>query len=274
MIGDGTAGHLLKVSFLLLVLAVVFYGTLFYLAESPKTITSRFEGFYWALTTLTTTGYGDICPKTFWGRVLALITMLSGLLVFALLVAAFYQWYVERTEGVARQLWLEIAARKETKYFLTDNLQELKSLACFLGFESYQLSQEYLSKDVKIQTRQDKRTINIKRKVGLSTYVCEIEFDQVAGEIFHEALHEAIQEIVTTTKTRFEKETNPGTIVKVDFYDNYALMEITCSPEENATSLIPHEFQQYVIGEVAVKDRETPQHDRASLLKIAKTINY
>ena len=45
-------------------------------------------GFWWAGVTLTTIGYGDKAPATFWGRVVAMLWMLVGLAVSATLTAA------------------------------------------------------------------------------------------------------------------------------------------------------------------------------------------
>lgn len=41
---------------------------------------------WWCITTLTTTGYGDMYPVTFWGRVIAGCTMLMGLVLFGILL--------------------------------------------------------------------------------------------------------------------------------------------------------------------------------------------
>ena len=38
------------------------------------------------MVTLTTTGYGDMFPLTFWGRVIAAATMLMGLVLFGILL--------------------------------------------------------------------------------------------------------------------------------------------------------------------------------------------
>ena len=46
------------------------------------------DGFWWAGVTLTTIGYGDKAPATFWGRALAMLWMLVGLAVSASLTAA------------------------------------------------------------------------------------------------------------------------------------------------------------------------------------------
>ena len=41
---------------------------------------------WWCIVTLTTTGYGDMYPVTFWGRVIAGATMLMGLVLFGILL--------------------------------------------------------------------------------------------------------------------------------------------------------------------------------------------
>lgn len=57
-------------------------------------------GFWWAGVTLTTIGYGDKAPVSFWGRVVAMLWMLVGLAVSATLTAAL----VSLAEGTGSQL--------------------------------------------------------------------------------------------------------------------------------------------------------------------------
>jgi voltage-gated potassium channel len=64
-------------SAVLMVLLVM--GTLMYLVEGPKNgFTDIPTSLYWAITTLTTVGFGDITPKTDLGRFIASIMMLLG----------------------------------------------------------------------------------------------------------------------------------------------------------------------------------------------------
>lgn len=64
-------------SFVMLV--VVIMGTLMYVAEGPAHgFTSIPVGIYWAITTMTTVGFGDITPHTDVGRVIASVMMLLG----------------------------------------------------------------------------------------------------------------------------------------------------------------------------------------------------
>ena len=45
------------------------------------------DAIWWAFTTVTTVGFGDIVPETFWGRVLGIILMLVGTVLFATYIA-------------------------------------------------------------------------------------------------------------------------------------------------------------------------------------------
>lgn len=38
-----------------------------------------FQGVWWAITTVTTVGYGDLYPESMWGRILAVIVMIIGI---------------------------------------------------------------------------------------------------------------------------------------------------------------------------------------------------
>ena len=68
---------------------VVISGTLMYLAEyhMPQTpFTNIPQGLWWAVVTITTVGYGDMVPATVLGKLIAVLTMISGLTLFALLI--------------------------------------------------------------------------------------------------------------------------------------------------------------------------------------------
>ena len=64
-------------SFVLVIVVVI--GTLMYVVEGPANgFTSVPVSIYWAITTLTTVGFGDITPKTDLGRLLSSMMMLMG----------------------------------------------------------------------------------------------------------------------------------------------------------------------------------------------------
>ena len=61
--------------------------------------TSPTEGVYWAITTMTTVGYGDVSPTTTGGKALALVIMLVGIGFVAILTGAIAQKFVERSSA-------------------------------------------------------------------------------------------------------------------------------------------------------------------------------
>ncbi len=63
---------------------VVIMGALMYLIEGPANgFSSIPKSIYWAIVTLTTVGYGDIAPQTFWGQALASLIMILGYAIIA-----------------------------------------------------------------------------------------------------------------------------------------------------------------------------------------------
>lgn len=70
---------------------------LMHLAEGtiqPRTLGTLPDAMYWAITTLTTVGYGDIAPVTPLGRLIAGVTMVTGLLLFALPIGIIANGFV------------------------------------------------------------------------------------------------------------------------------------------------------------------------------------
>lgn len=66
------------------VLIVIFAGAAMHVVEGPENgFTSVPTSMYWAVVTLTTVGYGDLSPKTEWGRLLASMLMILGYAIIA-----------------------------------------------------------------------------------------------------------------------------------------------------------------------------------------------
>lgn len=62
-----------------ILLLVTFLASMMYIIEGPKNgFTSIPKSLYWAIVTITTVGYGDITPKTFFGQALASVFMIIG----------------------------------------------------------------------------------------------------------------------------------------------------------------------------------------------------
>ncbi len=75
-------------------------------------------GIYWALTTMTTVGYGDITPKTTTGRVIACVLMLIGIGFFALITGAVAQRFLATDVAEVEQETAQIEATEV--YVLTE----------------------------------------------------------------------------------------------------------------------------------------------------------
>ncbi|MEL7975466.1 ion channel [Isoptericola sp. F-RaC21] len=60
------------------------------------TIVNLGDGFWWAVVTITTVGYGDYTPVTPAGRVVAVCLMLGGIALLGVVTATLSSWLVER----------------------------------------------------------------------------------------------------------------------------------------------------------------------------------
>ncbi len=71
--------------------------------EPGATIQNVGDGFWWAITTLTTVGYGDIYPTTTEGRFIAVGLMVSGICVLGVISATVAAWFVKMTQDDSGQ---------------------------------------------------------------------------------------------------------------------------------------------------------------------------
>lgn len=60
-----------------------------------ETFHSFFDALYWATVTLTTVGYGDLCPVTDIGRVVSMLSSLFGVAIIALPSGVITASYLE-----------------------------------------------------------------------------------------------------------------------------------------------------------------------------------
>jgi voltage-gated potassium channel len=81
MLGNALRASQRKIMVFLATISMVLMvvGTLMYVIEGPKNgFTSIPVSVYWAITTMTTVGFGDITPHTDLGRLVASLMMLMG----------------------------------------------------------------------------------------------------------------------------------------------------------------------------------------------------
>jgi voltage-gated potassium channel len=84
---------------------LVFVGALAVLdveqgAPDAKIVTLG-DAVWWAMTTITTVGYGDMYPVTPIGRIVAAALMMSGIAVLGVVTASIASWLVQRVEDTA-----------------------------------------------------------------------------------------------------------------------------------------------------------------------------
>ncbi|HSH91760.1 MAG TPA: ion transporter [Ramlibacter sp.] len=81
MMGDALMASRRKIMVFLfaVIMVALILGTLLYVVEGPEHGFSDIPtAVYWAITTITTVGYGDLTPKTDFGRLIATVMMLIG----------------------------------------------------------------------------------------------------------------------------------------------------------------------------------------------------
>jgi voltage-gated potassium channel len=82
----------LRYAGVLALLTVLGGGAAFAAAEGKGV--STWDGVWWAVTTMTTVGYGDLSPETDLGRIVAIVVMLVGIGMLTLVIGAVSQRFI------------------------------------------------------------------------------------------------------------------------------------------------------------------------------------
>lgn len=91
-------------SIFLVFLLMLASSLIMYYAEheaQPDTFRNAFSGLWWAVSTLSTTGYGDIYPVTFLGKALAIVITLLGMSVVAIPTGIITAGFMETAGNTA-----------------------------------------------------------------------------------------------------------------------------------------------------------------------------
>jgi len=101
-----------------LFIGCVFTGTLVYAAEEGNG--TGFDsipwGMWYAVVTMTTVGYGDLYPTSFWGLMLGTLTILAGLILMSLIIMVIGQYYIIHLEDYTH-------AKKEIRKLLYEKVK-------------------------------------------------------------------------------------------------------------------------------------------------------
>jgi voltage-gated potassium channel len=162
---QGHAVLLVSAITLILVLTMAGIALIFERGNPHATITSYPEALWWALSTVTTVGYGDIYPVTSGGRLAGLLLMLAGIALAGIITAAVAAWFVQSVVKQADDVEKEKNAAEASMQQATV-LQRLDALETRLAqvdagvkrilallAASHPVSQDKIDLDNKVQTR-------------------------------------------------------------------------------------------------------------------------
>uniref|UniRef100_A0A673XR25 Potassium voltage-gated channel subfamily A member 10 n=1 Tax=Salmo trutta TaxID=8032 RepID=A0A673XR25_SALTR len=119
-----------------LFIGVILFSSAIYFAEvdEPSTqFVSIPDGFWWAVVTMTTVGYGDMCPITMGGKMVGTLCAIAGVLTIALpvpvIVSNFNYFYHRETEAEDKQPMADAAklamkASEESKHGSSTSLNK------------------------------------------------------------------------------------------------------------------------------------------------------
>jgi voltage-gated potassium channel len=105
---------------LIAILLVLFSGIAFCWVEyRDMSIQGVLHGVWWAITTVTTVGYGDLYPESHTGRILAVAVMIIGICFVAILTANIASYFVEKDKDN------EERDKKDENQLILERLDEL-----------------------------------------------------------------------------------------------------------------------------------------------------
>jgi voltage-gated potassium channel len=95
--------------------------------SADPNITTFPDALWWAATTVTTVGYGDLYPTTATGRLVATGLMLAGIALLGTVTAALAQWFIEQVRRSDETTQSEIAQLAHEVANLRAELRSLNS---------------------------------------------------------------------------------------------------------------------------------------------------
>ncbi|XP_033763359.1 potassium voltage-gated channel protein Shaw-like [Pecten maximus] len=82
------------IMFLYVLIGVLFFSNVMYVVEKRDDFPSIPDTWWWSVITMTTVGYGDMIPKTAFGKIIGTICALSGVFMFSLIIPIFVNTFL------------------------------------------------------------------------------------------------------------------------------------------------------------------------------------
>lgn len=117
---------LVSIAFFLLIILLILLAE-----QQNESFANLMDGFYWAIVTITTTGYGDQIPKTFLGRLISILAMIFGVVVVSIATGRISSFLVDQklreNRGVKDLTYLKdhiliCGFKSDLKYLINDIL--------------------------------------------------------------------------------------------------------------------------------------------------------
>jgi voltage-gated potassium channel len=109
-----TSGDTLRIASILTIAAICIAGAA-QAAFASGDFATLWDGIWWAVTTTTTVGYGDLYPTTTQGRIIGMMLMFLGIGFLSLLTASIASRFVKEERGEEHVEVLEALRRIETE---------------------------------------------------------------------------------------------------------------------------------------------------------------
>ncbi|RUS85297.1 hypothetical protein EGW08_006944, partial [Elysia chlorotica] len=107
----------LSLMLVFLLVGTLLFASIIFFVDDPKIFTSIPHGFWWAIVTMTTVGYGDMAPVTAWGQIVGSVTAICGVLIVGFtipsLVNNFITYYNHIEFVVQKERLLKVLAEEE-----------------------------------------------------------------------------------------------------------------------------------------------------------------